>query len=125
MSVELCEVGPRDGIQFEEKPFPTALKIEVIKELVDAGIARIQATSFVHPKWVPQMADAEAIAEAFSGRRDAIYSALALNRKGVDRALAAGFVAIDLSIATNESHSRDNTNMTVEGKSKSETHSVI
>ena len=114
LSVELCEVGPRDGIQFEEKPFSTALKIQLINDLVDAGVARIQATSFVHPKWVPQMADAEAIADVFCKRQDAIFSALALNRKGVDRALAAGFVAIDLSIATNESHSRDNANMTVE-----------
>lgn len=114
MHVEICEVGPRDGIQFESTPFPTDLKLEIIGALVDAGVARVQATSFVHPKWVPQMADAEAIAEALSTRDDAVFTALALNARGVERALAAGFKAVDLSIATNETHSRDNANMTVE-----------
>jgi hydroxymethylglutaryl-CoA lyase len=112
--VELCEVGPRDGIQFEKIPFPTELKLDIIAGLADAGISRIQATSFVHPKWVPQMADAEAIADALRGRTDATFSALALNLRGVERALTANFEAIDLSIATNESHGRDNVNMTVE-----------
>ncbi|MCB0720333.1 MAG: hydroxymethylglutaryl-CoA lyase [Bacteroidetes bacterium] len=115
LTVELCEVGPRDGIQFESRPFDTELKIELIQALAAAGIPRIQATSFVHPKWVPQMADAESIAERLLGdARSTIYSALALNVRGVERALAAGFTAIDLSIATNETHSRDNANMTVE-----------
>lgn len=114
MSVELCEVGPRDGIQFEKTPFSTDLKLTIINGLVDAGINRIQTTSFVHPKWVPQMADAEAIADAVVGRDDAVYSALALNLRGVERALDANVRAIDLSIATNEQHSRDNANMRVE-----------
>ncbi|WP_228350718.1 hypothetical protein [Rhodocaloribacter litoris] len=59
--VELCEVGPRDGFQFEEKPIPTDLKVAIIEGLVAAGLRRIQVTSFVHPKWVPQMADAEEV----------------------------------------------------------------
>jgi len=57
--VILTEVGMRDGFQFEQKPIPLALKLEVLRGLVEAGVRRIQATSFVHPQWVPQMADAE------------------------------------------------------------------
>ena len=60
-SVELCEVGPRDGFQFEEKPISTQFKLEIIRELIAAGLSRIQVASFVHPRKVPQMADAEEI----------------------------------------------------------------
>lgn len=114
-SVELCEVGPRDGFQFEETPIPTALKIEIIRALSAAGLPRIQATSFVHPRWVPQMADAEEVLAAVSDLRDStIISALILNVKGLERAIASGVEHVDLSIATNEQHSADNANMTVQ-----------
>ncbi len=113
--VEICDVGARDGFQFEKKPIDTKTKINVIQGLLGAGLERIQITSFVHPKWVPQMADAEEIVGAFDVTDEAlVLSALALNRKGVDRALACGVKHIDLSIATNESHSAANANMSVE-----------
>ncbi|NND72074.1 MAG: hydroxymethylglutaryl-CoA lyase [Rhodothermales bacterium] len=112
-SVSLCEVGPRDGFQFEDVPIPTDLKIKIIHELIRAGLPRIQAMSFVHPKWVPQMADAEAIAQEFANIRSCTISALVLNRKGLERAVAANVSTVDISIATNEHHSRDNANMTV------------
>ena len=63
-SVEICEVGPRDGFQFESEPIPTELKLEVIRGLVAAGVSRIQVTSFVHPGKVPQMSDAEEVVDA-------------------------------------------------------------
>ncbi len=111
--VELCEVGPRDGFQFEEKPIPTDLKLEIIEGLAEAGLRRIQVTSFVHPKWVPQMADAEALVARLPKREGVVYTGLALNMRGLERAHRAGLTYVDLSIATNETHSRDNANMTV------------
>ncbi len=111
--VTLTEVGPRDGFQFEEKPIPTDLKLEIIEGLVSAGLRRIQVTSFVHPKWVPQMADAEALVARLPAHPDVVYTGLALNVRGVERAHRAGLTHVDLSIATNETHSRDNANMTV------------
>ncbi len=112
--VTLCEVGPRDGFQFEATPIPTDVKVDVITGLVEAGLRRIQVTSFVHPKWVPQMADAEAVIQRLPQHEGVIYSGLALNTRGVERALAAGLRVVDLSIATNETHARDNVNMTVD-----------
>lgn len=111
--VTLCEVGPRDGFQFEEKLIPTDLKVEAITALADAGLPIIQVTSFVHPKWVPQMADAEEVCRRLPARDDARYTGLALNTRGVERAHAAGLRYVDLSIATHDRHSHDNANMTV------------
>lgn len=111
--VELCEVGPRDGLQFEEQHVPTDLKVEIITGLAEAGLPRIQVTSFVHPKWVPQMADAEEVVRRLPDREGVVYTGLALNAKGVARAQEAGLRHVDLSIATNEQHSRDNANMSV------------
>ncbi len=110
--VELCEVGPRDGFQFEETPIPTELKLEVLHALVAAGLRRIQATSFVHPKWVPQMADAEELIARLP-ENGVIFTGLALNVRGVERAHDAGLSVVDISIATNEKHSLDNANMSV------------
>jgi hydroxymethylglutaryl-CoA lyase len=119
-TVALCEVGPRDGFQFESKLIPTERKVAWIRALAGAGLPRIQATSFVHPKMVPQMADAEDVIAALldlhaegAAPGAAPISALALNTRGVERAAAAGLRYVDLSIATNETHSRDNANMTV------------
>ncbi|MDX1429178.1 MAG: hydroxymethylglutaryl-CoA lyase [Rhodothermales bacterium] len=110
-SVDICEVGPRDGFQFEEKLIPTELKVEIIRELARAGVKRIQATSFVHPKWVPQMADAEDVISALADVEGTTLSALVLNLRGLDRARASGIRHVDVSIATNDRHSLDNTNM--------------
>lgn len=112
--VELCDVGPRDGFQFEEQFIPTDLKVETITALADAGVPRIQVTSFVHPEWVPQMRDAEDVCEHLPERNDATYAGLALNQKGLERAHAAGLTQVDLSIATHDQHSLDNANVTVD-----------
>jgi hydroxymethylglutaryl-CoA lyase len=113
--VELCDVGPRDGFQFESTFIPTEQKLQTIRALASAGLPRVQVTSFVHPKWVPQMRDAEQICEQLpmDGIGDTTFSGLALNRKGLERAMDAGCQYIDLSIATHDAHSRDNANMTV------------
>jgi len=111
--VELCDVGPRDGFQFEDQFIPTDRKVETITALADAGVPRIQVTSFVHPKWVPQMKDAETVCERLPERDDVTYAGLALNQKGLERAHEAGLSHVDLSIATHDQHSQDNANMTV------------
>ncbi len=112
--VHLCEVGPRDGFQFEDTFIPTDLKLHVINRLASAGVPRIQVTSFVHPEWVPQMSDAEAICEGLPERDDVLFTGLALNLKGVERAHNNGLEVVDLSIATHDAHSRANANMPLE-----------
>ncbi len=111
--VTLCDVGPRDGFQYEPTPIPTDLKVEIITALVDAGLPVIQVASFVHPRWVPQMSDAEDVCRRLPEVPGVRFTGLALNVRGVERAHTAGLRSVDLSIATNEQHSRDNANMTV------------
>ena len=117
--VQICEVGPRDGFQFEPKFIPTTFKLELIGDLAAAGLQRIQAVSFVHPERVPQMADAEDVVSTLVNSAACALSGLALNERGVERAAATGLTQIDLSIATNEIHGRDNAGMSVdEGASR-------
>ena len=111
--VELCEVGPRDGFQFDRIAIPTELKLEVLRLLIESGLPRIQITSFVHPGRVPQMADAEEVVKALGSTEGVIFSGLALNERGVQRAADTGLTHVDLSIATNEQHGHDNANMSV------------
>ncbi len=113
-SVELCEVGPRDGFQYEERRIPTELKVRMIHALAAAGIRRIQVTSFVHPTWVPQMADAEDVIRLLDDLHGTHISALVLNMRGLERAHAAGLELVDISIATNEEHSHANVNASVD-----------
>jgi isopropylmalate/homocitrate/citramalate synthase len=89
-SVTLIEVGLRDGFQFETKVAPTELKLEIISELVQAGLKHIQVVSFVNPKRVPQMADAEELLRRLPKQDGVIYSGLVLNTKGLERAYLAG-----------------------------------
>ena len=84
------EQGLRDGLQSEKRFVPTEKKLEMIGIVADAGIKRIQVTSFVNPKRVPQMADAEDVCKGLDWSRDALYSALVLNAKGLERAADAG-----------------------------------
>lgn len=110
-SATICEVGLRDGLQHEETILPTEFKLELIGRLIEAGLKEIQVASFVHPKWVPQMADAEAVCAGLTERDDVVYTALALNMRGVERAHAAGVKVVDLSISTSDAHSIRNANM--------------
>ena len=112
--VNLIEVGPRDGFQAESKPIPTDIKVETIEALARAGVRHIQVTSFVHPKWVPQMADAEEVCRRIPATPEVRYRALALNQKGVERAHAAGITRLDLSVSVSETHSHKNANVSVD-----------
>jgi hydroxymethylglutaryl-CoA lyase len=112
--VNLIEVGTRDGFQAESKPIPTDLKVETIEALAQAGVRHIQVTSFVHPKWVPQMADAEEVCRRIPALPEVRYRALALNRKGVERAHAAGITRLDLSVSVSDTHSHKNANVSVD-----------
>lgn len=107
-SVELIEVGPRDGFQFEEKVIPTRLKLEVIAGLVAAGLKEIQVTSFVHPERVPQMADAERLIRQLPRHDGVRYSGLVLNQIGLERAREAGLEWVEVSVSASDTHSRKN-----------------
>jgi hydroxymethylglutaryl-CoA lyase len=110
-SATLIEVGPRDGFQFETRLIPTELKVAVIDALGSAGLKHIQVTSFVHPGKIPQMADAEELLARLPRRPDIVYSGLALNLHGVERAQAAGLQAVEVSISASDTHSRKNAGM--------------
>jgi hydroxymethylglutaryl-CoA lyase len=113
-AVTLVEVGPRDGFQVEKTFIPTALKLEIIRGLVDAGLTQVQVASFVHPARVPQMADAEAICAALLPAPAGVqFSGLVLNVKGVHRALATGLTCLDVSIASDDGQSQSNAGMSV------------
>jgi hydroxymethylglutaryl-CoA lyase len=107
--IEIVEVGPRDGLQSESQVMATATKVEFIRRLVGAGLSRIEVASFVNPKKVPQMADAEAVLEALkSEARASRFIGLVLNRRGFDRALAAGCTEIGMAVAATETFSQRN-----------------
>jgi hydroxymethylglutaryl-CoA lyase len=113
--IEIVEVGPRDGLQSEAQVLPTATKVEFVRRLVAAGLARIEVASFVNPKRVPQMADAEAVLAALSAARPAArYIGLVLNQKGFERARAAGCTEVGMAIAASESFSQRNQGCSVE-----------
>lgn len=113
--VEIIEVGPRDGLQSESQVLPTDTKVEFIRRLADAGLPRIEVASFVNPKRVPQMADAEAVLAALAASRiHAGHIGLVLNRRGFDRALAAGCREVGMAIAASESFSQRNQGCSVD-----------
>ena len=89
-SIEICEVAPRDGLQNEKTPISTEDKLALIGRAIAAGARRIEVTSFVNPRAVPQMADADAVAARLPLRPDVTYIGLVMNRRGADRALATG-----------------------------------
>ncbi|GBC59736.1 hydroxymethylglutaryl-CoA lyase [Desulfonema ishimotonii] len=109
--VRLAEVGPRDGFQSERKIIPTDLKVKIITALAEAGSDEIQVTSFVNPARVPQMADAEELIRRLPRREGLLYTALALNTRGVERACQAGLTGVEVSISASDTHSRKNAGM--------------
>ncbi len=111
--LSLREVGPRDGLQ-NEAPVPTAGKVALVDALSATGVGRIEAVSFVHPRAVPSMADAD---EVWAGvhRNPAVrYSALVPNLRGAERALAAGFEEIEVVVSASDTHNRTNVNRSTE-----------
>ena len=106
--IELVEVGPRDGLQSEGVILPTATKIELIERLIGAGLRRIEVTSFVNPQRVPQMADAEAVLAGVARPPGVSLMGLVLNRRGFERARAAGCDAIGMAVMASETFNRRN-----------------
>src|SRR6476620_106817 len=113
-SVRIVEVGPRDGLQNEAKTIPTEKKAEFIKLLVAAGLKDIEVASFVHPKWVPQLADADELVKKLEPHPDVRYSALVPNLKGLERAIASGIRRIAVFTAASETFNRKNINMGID-----------
>lgn len=112
--VTIIEVGPRDGLQNEKAIVPTERKLELLNLLARAGVRRIQVTSFVHPRVVPQLADAEELMRRLERIPGVQYSALIPNEKGYERALAAGVREVDFVIGVSETFNRRNVNMSTE-----------
>ncbi|MFO1407491.1 MAG: hydroxymethylglutaryl-CoA lyase [Steroidobacteraceae bacterium] len=106
--VEIVEVGPRDGLQSEPGVVPTVTKVEFIDRAVAAGLRRIEVTSFVNPKKVPQMADAEEVLAALPRREGVYYVGLVLNRRGFERAAAAGCNEIGMAVVASDTFNRRN-----------------
>jgi hydroxymethylglutaryl-CoA lyase len=111
--VRIYEVGPRDGLQNESRAIPTEGKIAFIDALSQTGLEAIEITSFVHPKWIPQLADALDVARGITRRPGVIYSALVPNRRGLDSALEAGMKEVAVFLSASETHNKKNVNKTV------------
>ena len=111
--VKLVDVGPRDGLQNEKQMVPAAVKIELIARLQAAGIRHLEATSFVSPKWVPQMGDAVEVMAGMARRADTVYSVLTPNMKGFEGALAAGANEVVVFGAASEAFSQKNINCSI------------
>ncbi len=112
--VTIYEVGPRDGLQNEPETVPTPAKLELITRLAAAGLRRIEITSFVSPKWIPQLADSEALAATLPLLPGVVYSALVPNEKGYARLRSAGGTGvIGTFVSASETHNRKNVNCSV------------
>ncbi len=106
--VSIIEVGPRDGLQSEPELLSTAVKLDFIGRAVDAGIRRMEVTSFVHPKRVPQMADAEDVVRGLPERDDVTYIGLVLNKRGFDRARDVQMDEIGMAVIASETYNQRN-----------------
>lgn len=113
-AIRIVEVGPRDGLQNEAKPLQTAIKIELVERLVDAGLGAVEATSFVRADRIPQLADADEMFPRIAQRPGVRYIALAPNRRALDRAAAAGVGEIAVFGAASETFSQRNIGCSIE-----------
>jgi hydroxymethylglutaryl-CoA lyase len=111
--VDVYEVGPRDGLQNELRTLPTREKARLIEALVAAGEKRIEVTSFVSPKWIPQLADAEEVLRLVGRREGVIFSALVPNLRGLARAREVGLQEAAVFMSASEAHSRKNINKSI------------
>jgi hydroxymethylglutaryl-CoA lyase len=111
--VRIVEVGPRDGLQNEPGEVPTRTKVELIERLADAGLPAIEATAFVSPKWVPQMADHTEVLERIRRKPGVSYPVLKPNLKGLEAARAAGATEVAVFAAASETFSRKNINCSI------------
>ncbi len=106
--IQICEVGPRDGLQNESTMVPTEGKLALIARAIDAGVRRLEVASFVHPKKVPQMADAEAVVAGVEKRNDVCYIGLVLNMKGYERARETGLNEIGTVVCATDTFAQKN-----------------
>src|SRR5262249_24650432 len=111
--VTIYEVGPRDGLQNESRMVPTPDKIAFIDALSESGLPYIEITSFVNPKWIPQLADAAEVSRGIRRRPGVVYSALVPNKQGLDAALGAGMTEIAVFLSASETHNKKNINKTI------------
>ena len=109
--VSILEVGPRDGLQSEPEILPTEVKKEFITRTINAGIKNIEVTSFVHPKKVPQMADAEKLVESLPDRDDVTYIGLIMNQRGFERARDCGIDEVGMVIVSTDTYNMKNQNV--------------
>jgi hydroxymethylglutaryl-CoA lyase len=112
-NVSVYEVGPRDGLQNEARIVPLEGKLALIAALADAGLKRIEAGSFVSPKWIPALADSDQVFQNLPRRPGVTYSALVPNQKGLERAIAARASEVAVFLSASETHSRKNINKTI------------
>jgi hydroxymethylglutaryl-CoA lyase len=111
--IKIVEVGPRDGLQNEPREVPTAVKVELIERLADAGLQAVEATAFVSPKWIPQMADHTEVLERIRRKPGVSYPVLTPNLKGLEAARAAGATEVAIFGAASETFSRKNINCSI------------
>ena len=111
--VTVYEVGPRDGLQNEPRPIATADKIALVDLLSTTGLREIEITSFVNPKWIPQLADGAEVAQRIHRKEGVGYSCLVPNAKGLERALAAGMKEVAVFLSASETHNKKNVNKTI------------
>ena len=112
--IKIVEVGPRDGLQNEKSLVPTAVKIELIERLAACGLPVVEATSFVSPKWVPQLADAAEVLAGLRRREGVVYPVLVPNLQGLQRAIEAGVEEIAVFTAASDAFTRKNINASIE-----------
>ena len=112
--VKIVEVGPRDGLQNEQQPISTEVKIELIHRLADAGVSYIEAGSFVNPKWVPQMAGSDAVFQGIERKAGVTYAALTPNLQGFERAVSVNVSEVAIFAAASEAFSQKNINCSID-----------
>ncbi len=112
--VVLKEVGPRDGLQNEKATILTTDKVELINLLSMSGLSYIEVSSFVHPKWIPQLADAAEVLAQIKRQQDVTYAALIPNKRGLERALTVGIDEASVFMSASESHNKNNINKSID-----------
>lgn len=112
--VEIKEVGPRDGLQNEKGKIKSEDKIQWINLLGKTGLSYIEVTSFVHPKWIPQLADAMEVLKEINREKDITYAALVPNMRGLERALSVNIDEVSIFMSASESHNKNNINKTID-----------
>ena len=113
-SVQIYEVGPRDGLQNEPAPVPTDVKVEFVDRLTAAGLPYIEVSSFVHPRWIPQLADAEDVLTRISRAEGVRYAALVPNQRGLERAREVELADVAVFVSSSETHNQKNLNRSID-----------